>query len=283
MLHQMTSCHLTCKELCMLWTFWNMVIWVLLAVNTTFPVTNVSFAQIRNLYGDLEVRGFLYLQSSMFTNVQDLLSTLPPLANASVDLSSITVDGIHKELKVYPFNFRLTNMQFAINLLDMASTESQKLSKDLSKMIELALYDKSLLQVMVREFYSGSVVCKGDLIYQFPAPGSGEILRQFLNALTSDGMLGSSTYKVDFQSVTIGDSTSSPYNEYTNFPGYAVAIIVMCGLSILLFPLLVYVCYKTRMLGHRRKATIRQRHDPDQQSHRLEMDNRAFRASIEQP
>ncbi|XP_077326813.1 uncharacterized protein LOC143961409 isoform X2 [Lithobates pipiens] len=255
---------------------------VLLAVNTTFPVTKVSFSQIRNLYGDLEVRGLLYLQSNMSTNVQDLLSTLPPLANASVDLSSITVDGMHKELKVYPFNFRLTNMQFAINLLDMASTDSQKLSKDLSKMIALALYDKSLLQVVVREFY-GSVVCKGDLIYQFPAPGSGEILRQFLNALTSDGMLGSPTYKVDLQSVTIGDSTSNPYNEYTDFPGYAVAIIVMCGLSILLFPLLVYVCYKTRMLGHRRKATIRQRHDPDQQSHRLEMDNRAFRASIEQP
>lgn len=42
---------------------------------------------------------------------------------------------MHKELKVYPFNFLLTNMQFAIKLLDMASNESQRLSKDLSKMV----------------------------------------------------------------------------------------------------------------------------------------------------
>ncbi|KAM5171895.1 uncharacterized protein ACMZJ9_004682 [Mantella aurantiaca] len=256
---------------------------MLLAINKSFPVTDISLSQIRNLYGDLEVSGNLFLQSRTFTDVKVLLSTLLPLANESVDLCSVTVDGIHNELKVYPFNFRVTNMQFVVNLLNMASKESQKLSKDLSNVIMSTLNDKNLLQVVIREFYSGSVVCKGDLIYRFPAPGSGEVLRQFLQARKSDSMLGSSAYKVDFQSVTIGDSTSSPYNEYTDFPGFAVAIIVMCGLAILIFPLLAFVCYKTRMLGHRNKATFRQRHDPDQQSHHFEMDNRAFRASIEQP
>ncbi|XP_072254878.1 uncharacterized protein [Pyxicephalus adspersus] len=256
---------------------------MLRTINVSFPITNISFSKIRDLHGDLEVKGILYMQSRTFTDVQVLLSTLIPLANGSVDLRSIAVDGMHNELQIYPFNFRITNEQFKVTLLDMASPESQKLSMDLSKSIELALRDSNLLQVVVREFYSGSVVCKGDLMYRFPAPGSREVLKQFLQARTSEDMLGSSNFKVDFQSVNIGDSTSSPYNEYLDFPGYAVAIIVMCGLCILIFPILVYVCYKTRMLGHRNKATIRQPHDPDQQGHHFEMDNQAFRASIEQP
>lgn len=44
----------------------------------------------------------------------------------------------------------------------------------------------------------------------------------------------------------------------------------------------LFQCIKTRMLGHRKKATIQRRHDPDDRSHHFEMDNQAFRASIEQ-
>lgn len=41
-------------------------------------------------------------------------------------------------------------------------------------------------------------------MYQFPAPGSREVLRLFLKTLGSDGILGSSTFKVEFKSITIG-------------------------------------------------------------------------------
>ncbi|XP_075064278.1 uncharacterized protein LOC142152001 [Mixophyes fleayi] len=251
------------------------------AVNLSFPITKVSFSQIRDVYGDLEVRGNLYLNSPVYTNVQSLLSTLLPLVNRSVDFSSITVDGVHSELQIHTIQFHVINEQFMLNLLDKSSSEFQKLSKDLSTVVQAVLHDSNPLQVIIREFKSGSLVCIGNLLYKIPAPGSGEILRLLLNTLGSDGRLGSSPYKVDSKSITIGDSSPGPYDDYVGFPGFGVAIIVMCGLTILIFPTLIYMCYKTRMLGHRNKATIPQQ--PDQQSHHFEMDNRAFRASIEQP
>lgn len=63
---------------------------------------------------------------------------------------------------------------------------------------------QSLTVFLSIAFSSGSVACKGDFVYGFPAPGSREVLSQFLQARTSDDMLGSSSFKVDFQSVTIG-------------------------------------------------------------------------------
>ncbi|XP_063782379.1 mucin-3B-like [Pseudophryne corroboree] len=253
-------------------------------VNVSFPIRNVSFSQIRDVYGDLEVKGFLYLNSPVHINVQSLLSTLLPLVNRSVDFSSVTVAGGKlSELKVHSILFRVINQPFVVKLLDMSSPESQILSKDLSMVVQSELHDHKPLQVIIREFKSGSIVCRGDLLYQLPAPGSKEILQLLLDSLGSDGILGSSSYKVDSKTISVGGSSPGPHNEYVDFPGFGVAIIVMCGLLILIFPALVYVCYKTRMLGHRNKATIQQRHEPDNQSHHFEMDNRAFRASIEQP
>ncbi|KAG9489506.1 hypothetical protein GDO78_005472 [Eleutherodactylus coqui] len=165
----------------------------------------------------------------------------------------------------------------------MSSSESQLLSKDLSAVVQSVLQDSKPIQVVMREFKSGSVVCRGDLLYRLPAPSSKEILGLLLKTLGSDGSLAFSTYKVDFKSITIGDSSPGLPNEYVDFPGFGVAIIVMCGLCILIFPIILFVCTKTSMLGHRQKATIQRRHDPVDQSHHFEMDNQAFRASIEQP
>ncbi|XP_077120092.1 uncharacterized protein LOC143775626 [Ranitomeya variabilis] len=253
------------------------------AANKSFPISNVSISQIRDVHGDLAVRGSLYLNSTIHTNVQSLISSLLPLVNRSVDLSSIIVNGIRNKLQVHSINFRVTNKQFVLNLLDMSSSESQLLSKDLAAVIESVLHDSTPLQAIMREFGSGSVVCKGDLLYLFPAPGSEEVLKLLLKNLGSDGSLGSSTYKVDFTSIIVGDSSPGPAYEYIDFPGFGVAIIVMCGLCILIFPIVLFVCIKTRILGRRQKATIQRRPDFDNQSHHFEMDNRAFRESIEQP
>ncbi|KAM4675961.1 uncharacterized protein O3C94_008592 [Discoglossus pictus] len=130
---------------------------------------------------------------------------------------------------------------------------------------------------------SGSLQCKAEVFYQHPAPGSAEVLKDFTASLGNDGFMGSSPYKVDYASLNVGGCSPEAPFEYVDFPGFAVAIIVMCGLTILILPAVGYMCYKTRMLGHRKKATIQRRADPDSQSRHFEMDNSAFRASIEQP
>ncbi|XP_012822367.2 uncharacterized protein LOC100496019 isoform X2 [Xenopus tropicalis] len=256
---------------------------VIKAVAASLPVGNFSIVSIRDLRGDLGVRGNLYLNSQTNTDVQTLLQTFVALGNKSVDLSSITVDGYHMVLRVFPIRFQITNRQFVVNMLDLSSSEFQDLSQELSAVVLSALSNTNPLQVIFREIMRGSLLLKGDVVYQLPAPGSGEVLRAFISSLSSDGILGSSSFKVNPNSVQIGDSSPDPHFEYPSFPGFGVAIIVMCGLSILIFPTLAIVCYKTRMLGHRKKATIQRHPDLDRQSRHFEIDNRAFRASIEQP
>ncbi|XP_041442651.1 mucin-3A isoform X2 [Xenopus laevis] len=256
---------------------------IIKCVGATFPVGNFSISYVRDLRGDLEVRGNLYLNSKTNTDVQSLLQTLVTLGNKSVDLSSMTVDGYHMVLRVFPLSFQITNRQFVINMLDLSSSEFQDLSEELSAVVLSALSYTNPLQVIIREIMRGSLLFKGEVVYQLPAPGSREVLRAFLSSLSSDGILGSSSFKVDANSVQIGDSSPGPHFEYPSFPGFGVAIIVMCGLCILIFPILAIVCFKTKMLGHRKMATIQRRPDLDRQSRHFEMDNQAFRASIEQP
>ncbi|KAG8440354.1 hypothetical protein GDO86_006198 [Hymenochirus boettgeri] len=246
-------------------------------------VSNFSISSVRDVLGDLEVKGNLYLNSTVHTDVQSLLQAFTPLSNKSVDLSSVNVDGHYMNLQVFPIRFQITNKPFVVNLLDLSSSEFQDLSKDLSAVVMSVLSITKPLQVIIREVMRGSVLCKGVVVYQLPAPGSGEILRAFLGSLDSNGMFKSSSYKVDRYSLQVGDSSPEPHFEYPSFPGFGVAIIVMCGLSILIFPTLAYVCFRTKMLGHKKKATIQRCLDPDRQSRHFEMDNQAFRASIEQP
>ncbi|CAH2273469.1 Hypothetical predicted protein [Pelobates cultripes] len=236
----------------------------------------------RDLNGDLEISGKLYLETQVDTDLKALMNTMLPLANVSVDLSSVILDGYRMELQVFPITFRITNRLFQANLLDRSSSGFKELSNNLSVAVRSTLQDYGPLQVIIGEFRSGSIVCKGKLLYSFPAPGSGEVLRDFVASLRSSGNLGSSPYKVELTSLIVGDSKPETNFEYVDFPGFAVAIIVMCGLSILILPGLVYVCIKTKVFGKRQKASFTRRNDPDQQSHHFEMDNRAFRASIEQ-
>uniref|UniRef100_A0A8C5QUD4 SEA domain-containing protein n=1 Tax=Leptobrachium leishanense TaxID=445787 RepID=A0A8C5QUD4_9ANUR len=251
-------------------------------VRILFP-GSFLISRIRDLNGDLEVTGNLLLDTKVDPDMQALLRTLLPLGDVSVDLSSVVVDGYHMALQDFPFTFRVTNRLFHIDLLDMSSPMFKELSNNLSAVVKSVLKNYDPSQVIIREFRSGSIVCKGNLVYKLPAPGSGEVLRSLMGSLGSGGILGSSPYKIDMSSLSVGDSKPGPNSEYIDFPGFAVAIIVMCGLSILIFPVLAYVCIKTKILGRRQKASFNVRSDPDRQSHHFEMDNRAFHASLEHP
>ncbi|XP_075432267.1 uncharacterized protein LOC142469189 [Ascaphus truei] len=66
---------------------------VIRSVNLSFPVRSFSIANVRDLRGDLEVKGYLNLDTLVQSDVRAVLQTLQFFVNRSVDLSSVTVDG----------------------------------------------------------------------------------------------------------------------------------------------------------------------------------------------
>lgn len=51
------------------------------------------FSPLRNLNGDLEIAGDLYLDTVIHANVAEVLQALTALATCSVDLTSLSVEG----------------------------------------------------------------------------------------------------------------------------------------------------------------------------------------------
>lgn len=51
------------------------------------------FSPLRNLSGDLEIAGDLYLDTVIHANVAEVLQALTALATCSVDLTSLSVEG----------------------------------------------------------------------------------------------------------------------------------------------------------------------------------------------
>nr|XP_033776795.1 mucin-3A-like [Geotrypetes seraphini]XP_033776796.1 mucin-3A-like [Geotrypetes seraphini] len=249
-----------------------------------FAISLFQFVEVRNIRGDLFSQGDLYIDTQIHTDVHQILQLLKHLVNQSVDLTSLSVNGVQLDLQVFPITFRVINRKFDTQLLDHSSLAFQNLTRDLSTAVFHALSkDHNFLQVVIRDVLSGFVLCRGDLIFQKPAPTSQDVLQTLISSIGSDKILAGSAFKVAPSSLTVGDSKPDPFFEYTDFPGFAVAIIVMCGLSILFIPILAILFMKSGMLGHRNKATIQRRHDAEMGQGAVEMDNRGFSSSPEQP
>ncbi|PKK25394.1 putative LOC102098806 [Columba livia] len=58
-----------------------------------YPVRNVGITQLRDLHGHLEIDGDIYLDTIVHTDVAEVLQAMTALANCSVDLLSLSVEG----------------------------------------------------------------------------------------------------------------------------------------------------------------------------------------------
>ncbi|XP_029431299.1 uncharacterized threonine-rich GPI-anchored glycoprotein PJ4664.02-like [Rhinatrema bivittatum] len=256
---------------------------VVQALHLKFAIRRFRLVEVRNIKGDLYSRGDLYIETQIHADVHQILQLLKHLVNQSIDLTSLSVDGVRLDLQVFPISLRITDRKFDEKLLDHSSTEFQNLTRSLSAAVLQALRkDFSPLQVVIRDVLSGSMICRGDLIFQRPAPASQDILQTLSRSVDSDKVLAGSTFHVDPFSFTVGDSKPHHPFEYADFPGFAVAIIVMCGLGILFIPILVILFLKSGLLGRRSKATIQGRREEIGQC-AVELDNRGFCSVLEQP
>ncbi|KAM8987244.1 uncharacterized protein PRD47_018007 [Ara ararauna] len=253
------------------------------SLSALYRVRNFTIAQLRNHSGDLELAGDVYLDTIVHADVLEALQALTALRTCSVDLTSLSLEGARLHLQLYPLSLLVTNRHFSKDLLDPLSAEHQELSTGIGDAVARALRDhRSFLQVLIREFLPGSLICHGDLVFQHPAPTSLEVLETLVLSVGSNKVLAGSGFQVDPYSLAVGEDTLEPPLPEPGFPEYGVAIMVACGLVIITVPVILLLCLRTKRLGWWHVAPLWDRRDPEAGIQTLEMDNQGFWASSEQ-
>ncbi|XP_069723142.1 mucin-1-like [Phaenicophaeus curvirostris] len=252
-------------------------------LSALYHVRNFTIARLRNISGDLEITGHVYLDTIIHADVEEVLQALTALANFSVDLTSLSVEGARLHLQVYPFSFLITNRHFSEDLLDPFTIEHQELTRELGHVVVRALRDhRSFLQVVIRGFLPGSLICHGDVVFQHPALTSLEVLEALVLSVGPNKALAGSGFQVDPYSLAVGEDTLEPPLPEPGFPEYGVAIVVVCGLCIITVPIILLVYMRTKRLGWQDMTVLWDRRDPEVGTQTLEMTNRGFWASSEQ-
>ncbi|KFQ45780.1 hypothetical protein N333_05372, partial [Nestor notabilis] len=135
---------------------------------------------------------------------------------------------------------------------------------------------RSFLQVLMREFLPGSLICHGDLVFQHPAPTSLEVLEALVLSVGPNKALAGSDFQVDPYSLAVGEDTLEPPLPEPGFPEYGVAIVVVCGLLLITAPVILLLCLRTKRLGWWHVMPLWDRRDPEAGIQTLEMDNQGF-------
>ncbi|XP_050824666.1 uncharacterized protein LOC127058564 [Gopherus flavomarginatus] len=129
---------------------------------------------------------------------------------------------------------------------------------------------------------SGSLMCHGDVVFQQPAPASADVLQTLVLSVGPHDMLAGSGFQVDPYSFTVADDQLEPPSVYPSFPGYAVAITVMCGLVIIAIPIVALLYLNSGLFGWHDKAIIQGRRDHEAGTQTFELDNQGFSSTIEE-
>ncbi|XP_030911785.1 uncharacterized protein LOC115947753 [Geospiza fortis] len=246
------------------------------SVSGLYHVRNFTISQLRNLGGNTEITGDLYLDTVVHADVTEVLEALTALSGLSMDLSSLSVEESKLGLLVYPLSFVVTNRPFSQKLQDPLSAEHYNLSRDLGDAVARALRDyPSFLTAIIKQFLPGSLICHGNMIFRQPAPTSVQVLKTLLSSVGPNQALAGSDIHVDPFSLSVGEDTLDPPRPQPGFPAYGVALVVISGLCIVAAPV-VLMCLGTKRLGWQAAGALWDRRDPEVGVQTLEMDNQGF-------
>ncbi|XP_036245683.1 uncharacterized protein LOC118690836 [Molothrus ater] len=246
------------------------------SVSGLYDVRNFTISQLRNLGGNTEITGDLYLDTVVHADITEVLEALTALSGLSMDLSSISVEGSKLGLLVYPLSFVVTNRPFSQKLQDPLSAEHHNLSRELGDVVARALRDyPSFLTAIIKEFLPGSLLCHGNMIFRHPAPTSVQVLKTLVRSVGPNQALAGSDIHVDPFSLSVGENTLERPRPQPGIPAYGVALVVIGGLCIVAAPI-VLVCLGTKRLGWQTGGALWDRRDPEVGVQTLEMDNQGF-------
>ncbi|XP_078540670.1 uncharacterized protein LOC144826151 [Lissotriton helveticus] len=217
---------------------------------------------------------------SVTTTNASITNTASPAGNASSTTTAITNTGptsSNATVTAAPvltllLSFRITSENYTDNLNNSISTEFNTLKTRLEGALT-PLYTKlpNCTGVKVTGFRKGSVIVDAGVNFIGASPNANaqDVIKVLSTSLSSTGsalggfIVDPTSIQSNSSGTTTTPTTTIPTPKTTttitqatesNFPGFAVAIIVMCSLAILSIPLLVLLAKKTDVCRKLAKA-----------------------------
>ncbi|XP_067829397.1 uncharacterized protein [Heptranchias perlo] len=230
--------------------------WVVETLEERYLVQEFNIERVLRIQGDVNIQGTALLNTYVHADDAEALQLLNNLVNNSVDLRSLKVNGSGMNFGVLPVSFIITNQEYNTTLRDSRSVYFCSLGKAVTQALQTILKQKysHFMQAVISQFGSGSVISTSDLVFLNTPPASDEVLDVFFNSVDSKGFLAGTDFKVDAYSFTVGATRLDRPYEHIHFPGFGIAIILLCGLAILFVPVLAFLCWKYRFCAACQKS-----------------------------
>eukprot|EP00062_Callorhinchus_milii_P002697 gi/632939097/ref/XP_007907640.1/ PREDICTED: mucin-4-like [Callorhinchus milii] len=223
--------------------------WVVQSLEEWYPVQEFNIDRVRHIQGDVNVHGTALLNTSGHVDDVQALKNLHSLVNHSVDLRSLKVNGAGVSLHVLPISFAITSREYNSTLRDSRSADYCSLGRAVVEALQRILEEEygHFKQAVIKHFRRGSIIATSDLIFLNTPPSRSDVLDLFSRSAPK-GLLAGTDFEVDSYSFSVGGARLQRPYTYVHFPGFGIAIILMCGISLLLFPAMVYLCWKYEVL-----------------------------------
>ncbi|XP_067871294.1 streptococcal hemagglutinin-like [Heterodontus francisci] len=230
--------------------------WVLETLEEKYLVQGFNIGRVIRIQGDVNIQGTALLTTPVHVDGAEALLLLNNLGNNSVDLRSLKVNGSGMNFGVLPVSFIITNREYNTTLRDSRSAYFCSLGKAVTQALRTILKPKysHFMQAVIKQFGSGSVISTGDLVFLSTPPTRHEVLNALFNSIDSKGFLAGTDFAVDAYSFTVGDARLDRPYERVHFPGFGIAIILLCGLAVISLPVLAFLCWKYRFCAACQKS-----------------------------
>ncbi|XP_038640418.1 uncharacterized protein LOC119956919 [Scyliorhinus canicula] len=229
--------------------------WVVETLEENYLVQEFEIGSVVRIQGDVNVQGTALLTTPVHVN-DGVLLLLNNLVDKFVDLRSLKVNGSGVNVGVLPISFVITNRKYNSTLRDSRSAYFCSLGKAVTQALQMILKPKysHFRQAVTKQFRRGSVILSSDLIFLNTPPAIEEVLDVFFNSVDPRGFLAGSNIAVDIYSFAVaGARLDRPYRRL-HFPGFGIAIILLCGLAVIVLPILAFLCWKYRFCAACQKS-----------------------------
>ncbi|KAG2471148.1 ZAN protein, partial [Polypterus senegalus] len=166
------------------------------------------------------------------TIISNILATPSPSLTYTED--SLQVNGSQAPIQVFPFDLRILNKAFVAGMSSQTSSLFKDFSNQVIQSVTSLFSEKAgFSQVYVSQLRNGSVIASTNISYASGTSNRDNVAQVLYSGITQLSLDG---LELDPASVT---PAATPLAQ--PFPGFAVAIIVMCSLAILAIPIILVV------------------------------------------
>ncbi|XP_039628703.1 uncharacterized protein LOC120541282 [Polypterus senegalus] len=189
----------------------------------------------------LQFNTTVFVSSTVLIN--NILQSSSPVPLVKYTLTVNAMPAVPLAYNIFTYNLRILNKQFSSDMSNRSSAAFAELSTQLKQaLLTLFQIKNGFTDLYVTDMKMGSVITSTTFMYKPDTTTSSDVTNTLLSGISQVNLQG---IQLDPWSI-VGSATPVPPAQ-TPFPGYAIAIIVLCSLLIILIPVVLVVALKTRL------------------------------------